>query len=371
MNSLQAAISILRKEGSESDWGTYTSNCVLISNYNATKDVESEHYDQIREFMSIETDACIVSVMLNHFGANGPSDILVLNKPPECLQKANCLEKRTWLHNQIDAIFDKYISDCFSSLSKTKKSIELLTQAKKGKTRLPCRSNDCGRSFVYPKCRINHEKEVHGIITEDLMQLSTTINDEESEKVHDDKKEDFVLNYGCLHISLDLLLRNAQDAVKGDGERLIRTWKFLTYIFRLKGHNKYALAGLRLIASVEGLLTPCQAHRLTWNRFAGRKEGKSKSTSHDLRVEQLNKISKEEIRALAFANINDETVKTATGATSAIDEMQQQTKKDLGISSRPEHHSNKESVKIFQTILEQIHHKVKMFQSRNFCKSIT
>ena len=107
------------------------------------------------------------------------------------------------------------------------------------------------------------------------MQLSTTINDEESESIPDDKKEDFTLNYGCLHIDWGLLLRNAQDAVtKGDCGHLIRTWTLLTCIFRLKGHNKYALARLHLIASVEGLLTPCQAHRLNWNRLTGREEGK-------------------------------------------------------------------------------------------------
>ena len=334
---------------------------MLTGNYNAIKDVESEHYDQIREFMSLETDAFIVSATLNHFGTNDPDDVLVLNKPPQCLKKASYSEKRTWLHNQIDVIFDKYISDCFSSLSKTKKSIELVTQTAKEKTRLPCRSADCARTFVYTKCRLNHEKEVHGIVTEDSMQFPS--NDEESRETEDKEKEDFIFNYGCLHIALGVMLRNAEDSVKeGDGERLIRVWKFLTYIFRMKGHNKYALAGLRIIASVEGLLTPRQAHRLTWNRFAGRKEGRGTRISRDLRVEQINKISKEEIRALGFPNINEESVVSATRATSAIDEMQQQTKQDLGMSSRSGHHSNKRSIKTFQCILEQIHRKVKMFQ---------
>ena len=88
--------------------------------------------------------------------------------------------------------------------------------------------------------------------------------DEESEEeTKEETKEDYIFNYGCLHIVLGLMLRNAEDSVKeGDGERLLRTWKLLTYLFRLKGHNKYALAGLRLIASVEGLFTPCQAHQL-------------------------------------------------------------------------------------------------------------
>lgn len=88
------------------------------------------------------------------------------------------------------------------------------------------------------------------------------------------KKEDKVFIYGCVHISLGLLLRNADDAVKqGDGERLVRLWRFLTLLFRQHGNNKYALAGLRLTASIKGLLTPKQAHHLTWNRFAATKAG--------------------------------------------------------------------------------------------------
>lgn len=51
-------------------------------------------------------------------------------------------------------------------------------------------------------------------------------------------------NYGCLHLSLGLLLHNADDSVKeGDGERLMRVWKFLTFVFRSHGKHKYALGG--------------------------------------------------------------------------------------------------------------------------------
>jgi hypothetical protein len=174
--------------------------------------------------------------------------------------------------------------------------------------------------------------------------------------------DDHIFNYGCIYISLCLMLRNAEDSVKeGHDERLLRAWKFFTYIFRLKGHNKYAFAGLRLIASVEGLLTPRQAHRLTWNRFAGTKNGKGKRISRDLRVEQPNKISKEEIRALGFPNINDESVQNATRATAAIEEMVTNSKADLEIEARSGHDCNKEALKAFSIIFDQVYNKAKAF----------
>ncbi|KXJ14156.1 hypothetical protein AC249_AIPGENE19271 [Exaiptasia diaphana] len=282
-----AVISILRNPDSLADWGTYTSNAVVTGNHNARNKVESEHYDQIREFFSTETDALIISATMTHFGIDDK----------DASPKKNCIP---------------------SYLRKI---------------------------YIYPKCRKNHEKQKHGLVVGE--------SEEGTEKVKQDnkkekKKEDHIYNYGCLHIALGLLLRDVEDAVKEvDGQRLVRVWKFLTYIFRLKGHSKYALAGLRLIASIEGLLTPKQAHKLIWNRFAGTKQGKGKRISRDLRVEQLNKIAKEEIRALGFPNINDESVVKATRITAPLEKMIKQSKCDLGIKSKSGHHCNKQSSKDF------------------------
>ena len=58
-------------------------------------------------------------------------------------------------------------------------------------------------------------------------------------------------NYATLHLSMGILLRNFNDAVKkGDGERTICCWKFAMLIYRAYGHTKYALAALQLQASV-------------------------------------------------------------------------------------------------------------------------
>ena len=66
----------------------------------------------------------------------------------------------------------------------------------------------------------------------------------------------------------------------------MRVWKFLTFVFRSHGKHKYALAGLRLMASRLALLTPRQAHRLTWNRFANKQGGVGKCISRDPRLEK-------------------------------------------------------------------------------------
>ena len=54
---------------------------------------------------------------------------------------------------------------------------------------------------------------------------------------------------------------------EGNGERIIRCWKFLLLHFKAdgKGSTKYALEGLYLILQVHALLSPRQAYRLIWN----------------------------------------------------------------------------------------------------------
>ena len=74
---------------------------------------------------------------------------------------------------------------------------------------------------------------------------------------------------------------------EGDRDRLIRVWKFLTFLYCLNGENKYAFAGLQ--------------------------EGPGTRISRDLHLEHHNKIAKEEIRAMGVQNINDKSVEGVRG----------------------------------------------------------
>ncbi len=109
------------------------------------------------------------------------------------------------------------------------------------------------------------------------------------------------------------------------------------------------------------MLTPRKAHQLTWNRFAGVKEGTGKRISRDERLEQLNKVAKEEIRSLGFPNINDENVVKATLSTGPVDKLIKQSNVDLGRTARSGHHCNKKATTTLKTILNQVHNKAKVF----------
>lgn len=78
----------------------------------------------------------------------------------------------------------------------------------------------------------------------------------------------------------------------------MRVWKFLTFVFQSHEKHKYALAGLHLMALRLALLTPHQAQRLMWNRFANKQGGVGKCISRDLRLEQIHQVSKQAIRGI-------------------------------------------------------------------------
>lgn len=111
----------------------------------------------------------------------------------------------------------------------------------------------------------NHENRMH----------PETCPVADSESLHDsnqdvsvsaDQPTDDRYNYATLRLSMDMLLRNFDDAVKhGDGERIISCWKFAMLIYKAYGHTKYALAALRSQAMIKAMHIPRQAECLTWN----------------------------------------------------------------------------------------------------------
>lgn len=100
------------------------------------------------------------------------------------------------------------------------------------------------RNRVHPEACLSTDTAATAEIDEDLGER----NEAEEPK---DKPRDDRYNYATLHLSMGILSRNFDDAVKeGDGERIFHCWKFAMLIYRAYGHTKYALAALQLQASI-------------------------------------------------------------------------------------------------------------------------
>ena len=58
------------------------------------------------------------------------------------------------------------------------------------------------------------------------------------------------------------MARNFSDASKeGDGDGLVRCWKFLMLHFKANGHTKYAVEAFNLQAQIYATLSPQMSHR--------------------------------------------------------------------------------------------------------------
>ena len=202
------------------DWGTYASNAVVSGNGNGLLNVMG-HYDKVKEFFAINLDAFITAASLRHFGMDSVISRITQNNIPYSVRKGSNLEKQQWLHTEVSSMLDKYVMDSVSDLQDIHND---LAAAKAPRQERPCRFPSCAKTFKYLKCLLRHEMKVHGL---DLNSPSSSENDEksagESGGEDDGQKVDGVFDYGCLTLSLGLLLRDADDAVReGDGERLCR-----------------------------------------------------------------------------------------------------------------------------------------------------
>ena len=79
---------------------------------------------------------------------------------------------------------------------------------------------------------------------------------------------DGVYEYGKQLLSIGYFYIEFSDAIKeGDGDRVLRCWKYLLLIFKNSGHNNYSIEALNLLCQYFYSLTPRQSLELIWSRF--------------------------------------------------------------------------------------------------------
>ena len=150
-----------------------------------------------------------------------------------------------------------------------------------------------------------HEVQCHNIHTD--MEEIDCIPAEES---------DDVFNYQCNLLNHGLLYANFRDAIsEGDGERILRCWKFLLLHFYADGssNTKYAIEALFLQFQQQALLSPRQAYLQKWNRSVNRHSSIGKNVAFDLDLEHDNNHLKEAMCKLG-PNVSESSVSRIFGS---------------------------------------------------------
>ena len=114
-------------------------------------------------------------------------------------------------------------------------------------------------------------------------------------------RKDDMLSYQLALLEYGMLFMNFSDAIsQGDGERIIRCWKFFLLFLKNDGQrsNKYTIEGLTIMCQIYALLLPKDAHRLIWNRSVKAKHGLGGNIPLDLALEHYNRVLKEVIKKM-------------------------------------------------------------------------
>lgn len=238
---------------------------------NVLNDPHNRYYASA-EFVEKVTDAYLINGALVHFGMAS-----VEEKPTKNVYEGSGLDeegKRSYVVKAITDFLEEHVVYSVPELGHTAPT----------SNDLKCRV--CQKAYKRPTALKKHEEEKHGIV--DISQPAT----EQSQTV------DKVRNYTHQLLILLLLRLDHNDSIKhGDGERVIRLYKYFCLYFKVSNCPKYSFAMLQLQAQVNALLSPSLAHSLTWNRFVNH-QGKP-DTNHpmDLEIEHDNKLFKNDCQS--------------------------------------------------------------------------
>ena len=102
-------------------------------------------------------------------------------------------------------------------------------------------------------------------------------------------ESDGVYEYAREYLTLGLLYSEFKDAVKeGDGNRVVRCWRFFLLYFKASHRKNYSIEALNLLAQYNLLLPPRLAEQLKWSRFINVSGKPGHNIACDLHLEHIN-----------------------------------------------------------------------------------
>ena len=119
--------------------------------------------------------------------------------------------------------------------------------------------------------------------------------------------KDQVKQYSLNLLSIGSFYLEFTDAIReGDGDRVLRCWRYLLPIFNRSGRRNYCLEAFKMLYQYHYALPPRQTQQLIWGRFVNIHGTRGRNIPLDLHQEHLNRMVKSTIDGLG-AN------KTGTG----------------------------------------------------------
>lgn len=170
----------------------------------------------------------------------------------------------------------------------------------------------------------------------------------------DASDQDGVRAYASEVLNLGLLLMEFNDGVReGDGNRIIRTWRYLLLLFKANGHTNYSIEALMLLLQLQYLLSPRMAAQLKWNRTVNTHGRPGKNISSDLHMEHLNRECKNAMSSMG-ANVTDQSIQRVGRALKPLSETMLRFDQELGVPHESDYHTTRSSDIDLDRVLKQI-----------------
>ena len=129
--------------------------------------------------------------------------------------------------------------------------------------------------------------------------------DKEGDDDDDATQVDHILEYGQDALTLGLLYMEFIDAVReGDGERILRCWRYFLLLFKATGRKNYSIEAFTLLFQYHFLYSERMRMQLIWGRTINVHGRIGRNIACDLHMEHLN----QECKCSIGANITDESM---------------------------------------------------------------
>ncbi len=156
-----------------------------------------------------------------------------------------------------------------------------------------------------------------------------------------------------------MLYLNFSNAIaEGDGDRIVRNWKFFLLHLFADGQSsvKYAMEALYLQLQQHCLLTPKQAYQQRWNRSVNNRGGIGKNVALDLDLEHDNNYCKVALKKIG-SNLTENAITRVCKMIKVAREVIENVAKECKVMQRSGQHeevsSHKDLEKIVNILIEE------------------
>ena len=150
--------------------------------------------------------------------------------------------------------------------------------------------------------------------------------------------KDEIFLYAREVLSLCLLWHGYHDAIsEGDGDRVLRYWRFLFLVFKNAGRKNYSLEALNLLVQDQYLLSPREKAQLKWGRFINTQGRQGCNIPCDLHTEHLNRRLKCIMRNMG-ANVTDKSISVAAKSIGVVNNICKVFENEVDAQSSSDRH---------------------------------